>query len=313
MNMAIGVDIGGTSLRAALVDPSGNILASRKQRIEQRDPEALLNVLEALTKDLKATDRKIPMAVGLAAITKISTGTVVVAPNLDWHDVKFGPMLNQRFGRNVRLINDLDAITAGEAKCGAGRNEENVIFVFAGTGIGMGAMVQGTVLEGAEGLATEFGHIKIESVDTGRLCGCGQRGCLEAYTSGRHLPELFQEKVRQGLKSSLFDAFSDDIDSITPDRIEQAAHNGDAAALALWEDVAKRLGYAMGNLVTVFNPTVLVLGGGVLSRAPSLQSKIEDCVRATASKPHVAMLDIRNSILGDEAGLVGAGLLAHTA
>ncbi|MEZ4273105.1 MAG: ROK family protein [Myxococcota bacterium] len=107
-------------------------------------------------------------------------------------------MLAAQFGRPVRLVNDLNAICAGEAAVGGGQGSHHVMCVFVGTGVGMGAVSHGRVVEGADGLATELGHIKVQSPETGRLCGCGGRGCLEAYTSGRHLPALLQQKIDAG-------------------------------------------------------------------------------------------------------------------
>lgn len=311
MSLAIGVDVGGTSLRAGLVDEHGCVMRAARRRIEGRDPPSFLEELRALVAELGDGTVKLPMAVGLAALTEINSGTVVVAPNLGWRDVPMGPMLSEAFGRRVRLVNDLDAITVGEAACGAGQGAANVVCLFVGTGVGMGAVVHGRVLEGHGGMATELGHVKVRSVETGRACGCGERGCLEAYASGRHLPELLAAKVSSGVRSRLLDEVGEDRALLTADRIEAAAGAGDPAAVELWKDVALELGRAAGMVVTLFNPSVLVLGGGVLLAAPSLQQGVVDNMRRHSGRPQLEQVKLCASQLGDQAGLIGAGLLAH--
>ena len=242
MTAAIGIDVGGSSLRAALVDETGKILRAQRRKLGERTPEALLDQLAALLKSLGAEDPAMPIGMGLAAIIRLKGGIVAVAPNLGWRDVPFGEMLAARFERPVRLVNDLDAITVGEASCGAGRGADNVICVFVGTGVGMGAVVHGRVLEGYNGTATELGHVKVESAALGRSSGCGERGCLEAYASGRHLPDLLSAEAARGKKTRLLDEVKGDLKSLTAERIEAAARDGDEAALSLWASIADILG-----------------------------------------------------------------------
>lgn len=313
MTTAIGIDVGGTSLRAALVDESGKIVRAQRRKLGERTPEALLDQLEALLKSLDAEDASLPIAMGLAAITHLKTGVVAVAPNLGWRDVPFGDLLAARFKRPVRLVNDLDAITVGEARCGAGRGADDVVCVFVGTGVGMGAVVHGRVLEGYNGTATELGHIKVTSAAEGRPCGCGERGCLETYASGRHLPDLLATEAAKGTKTRLLDEVKGDFKALTAERIEAAARDGDEAALAVWRCAADHLGRAIGNVVTLLNPRVLILGGGVLNAALSLRRDVVAATTAYAGRVQLADLEIRESELGDHAGLVGAGLLAHQA
>jgi glucokinase len=311
VSAAIGIDVGGSSLRAALVDENGKILRAQRRRLGERNPKALLDQLEALLQSLAVQDESLPIAMGLAAIIHLKSGMVAVAPNLGWRDVPFGQLLAERFERPVRLVNDLDAITVGEARCGAGRGADDVICVFVGTGVGMGAVVHGRVLEGHNGTATELGHVKVESAAVGRPCGCGERGCLETYASGRHLPDLLVALAASGKQTRLLDEVRGDLKALTAERIEAAARDGDAAARALWASVTDVLGRAIGNVVTLFNPRVLILGGGVLNAAPSLRHEVALATSGYAGRPQLADVEIRESELGDHAGLVGAGLLAH--
>jgi glucokinase len=310
---AIGIDVGGTHLRAALLDKSGSIVQVVRHNLAGRTPEALLALLVKARAELKKTFDAIdtlPMGIGLAAQIWLESGTVAVAPNLGWHNVPFGKMLADAFGERVRMVNDLNAIAVGEAAYGAGAGCKELVCVFVGTGVGMGAVVGGEVMEGADGLATELGHIKVGPLDNGRLCGCGERGCLEAYASGRHLPDLLAEKVAQGLPSPLFDAVKGKADKLTAGAIDAAAQGNDAAAAALWVDITEHLGRAIGNVVTLFNPSMLVLGGGVFAAAPHLRRACVQRLQQCAARPASTHLQVRDTTLGDDAGIIGAALVA---
>jgi glucokinase len=310
MKQAIGIDLGGTTARAALVREDGVVVKAERRILTGRSPQQILEQVVGLVRELDPGALDLPAAMGIAAQLWVHRGVVAVAPNLGWTDVAFGSMLEGAFGHRVRLVNDLDAITVGEARRGAGRGEQDVMVVFVGTGVGLGVICQGALLEGSDGLATELGHTKIASPGTGRGCGCGERGCLEAYTSGRHLPQLLVEKAATGLDCPLLDSARGDLEKVNAVTLEQAALTGDPAATALWEDIAHALGVAIANAVTLLNPHVLVLGGGVITSAPSLRERIVHVMRAYAARPALSNLVVRDTELGDQAGLVGAGLLA---
>jgi glucokinase len=311
MKLAVGVDLGGSTIRAALIAPDGQVVRSERLVLTGREPEAVVARVLELVRRLDPAAPSMPLAMGVAAQLWVRTGVVAVGPNLGWFDVPLGAMLAEAFGHPVRLVNDLDAITVGEARRGAGRGERDVLCLFVGTGVGLGAVVQGLLIEGADGLATELGHTKIESPTTGRPCGCGERGCLEAYTSGRHLPERLVEIHGSGFASSLLAAAGGDLGKVNALTIEQAALAGDPAAVALWNDIGEKLGIAAANTVTLFNPRVLVLGGGVLTMAPSLVQRVTSVMKAYTARPALSKVEVRGTELGDQAGLVGAGLIAH--
>lgn len=306
----LGVDIGGTHLRIASVDGEGNLLQAERYMLDDRSPEALLNLIKKGRMALGMTESKLPMGIGLAGQIWLATGVVAVGPNLGWFDVPFGTMLKDAFG-SVRLINDLNAITVGEAVRGAGQGSGDVVCVFVGTGVGMGAVIGGRVIEGADGLATELGHTKVASVRDGRQCGCGERGCLEAYTSGRHLPELFAEKVKAGKASPLFERLQGDLSKLDAAGIDAAYAAQDPAAMALWEDIGELLARSIGDMVTVFNPRVLVLGGGVLVHGKELKKLVIGRIGDHAARPAQKKLKVCNTVLGDDAGIVGAALTAR--
>ncbi len=309
--LRIGIDVGGTHLRAALVSDTGEVIKVTRAQLDVRDPSGLLlRMQEARAQLGEAAAQPLPIGVGLAGQILLASGVVAVAPNLGWNDVPFGPMLERTFGQPVRMLNDLNAIALAEAVCGAGGGARDVVCVFVGTGVGMGAVVGGRILEGADGLATELGHIKVASVEHGRMCGCGERGCLEAYTSGRHLPDLLASKVALGLPSPLFQSAKGASAQLTAGHIDAATQEGDRACMALWTDIGEQLARAIGDTVTLFNPRVLILGGGVFLAAPFLKKAVLDSIRAYAARPAQRALRISDTGLGDDAGVIGAALAA---
>jgi glucokinase len=284
------------------VSAAGEVQRSQRAPLGDRSPAGVAAQIAAAVRALG--DASLPVGVGLAGQLDAPSGVIAVSPNLGWRDVRFGELLAQTLGRPVRLVNDLNAIAVGEARAGAGRGEADVLCIFVGTGVGMGIVCGGTLWEGADGLAGELGHIKIASPQSGRLCGCGERGCLEAYAGGAHLRDLWQQKREAGSSSALT------AEAVNAASLDAAAADEDAAAVALWYDVADVIARGVGIAVTLFNPRVVVLGGGVLERAPNLRALVDQAFTAYAGAPYRARLRVVASALGDDAGAVGAALLA---
>lgn len=312
-SFAIGLDLGGTNARAAAVDADGHLLAVEKRQLQDRSPEAAADALaECTAAALAACGRDESLlqgvAVGIAGQIDARSGRVIVAPNLGWRDVDIGGLISQRIQRPVRVANDLSVAALGEARAGAAKGHDDVVLVFVGSGIGSGLILNGRIFEGARGVAAEFGHVKVRP--NGRLCGCGEHGCLEAYAGGHNLGIRAAEAVRDGAESLL----SRNIDAgerITARSVEDAARQGDNLSLELMDEAAKLIGVATANVVTLLNPAVLILGGGVLLGWPELRERIEKGVREHASRASAAELLIAHPALGDDAGVIGAAFLAR--
>lgn len=294
MSLALGIDLGGTNARVAVVErETGRIVASAKETWVDRTPSA---VVAATAKHVNAlaTAHSVPLGtlgVGFAGMLR---GDVVVnAPNLGWRDVNFGAPLSQATGRPVRLVNDLSAAAWGELSAGCARGERDTFTVFVGTGVGSAIIAGGALLSGATQVAAEFGHVKVV-LEGGRRCGCGQDGCLEAYAGGAKLAEWMKEEGLAGSATEL----------------EALALKGDATAKRLYEFVGGQLALAIANQVSVLNPAVLVLGGGVLTRCPGLVQRVRDVVTSRATVASRSGLRIAMASLGDDSGIVGAALLA---
>jgi glucokinase len=311
--LGLGCDLGGTNLRAAVVDlGAGKVIRAVKRKLVDRTPAVVAAEMASAVREV-AREEGLALAeiagigVGLAAQVLGSTGLVLVGPNLGWRDVPFGALLSNDLGRPVRIVNDLSAAAWGEAAVGAARGATDAILVFVGSGIGSGLILGGRLYEGAGGIAGEFGHTKV--VPGGRTCGCGEVGCLEAYVGGNNFGERLRELVREGRAQGVLRAAGGDPAQITVSSLDVAAEGGDEEALILREEAARLLGIATGNVITLLNPAKLILGGGVLNGAPGLKREAVEWIRRTAGRAHLAQVHIVDAALGDDAGGVGAALL----
>jgi glucokinase len=262
------------------------------------------------------------MGIGVAGMIEKGTGVVLNAPNLGWREVPFLKLLQARAHKlPVWIANDLSVAAWGERAAGAGRGVDDLIVVLVGSGVGAGIILGGKLHEGASGVAGELGHILVQPA--GRLCGCGKRGCLEAYAGGHNLAAWARDDLRialaaarasgqkaPGVGRKLLELVGEP-DKVTAAAMERAAHEGDELSRRLLEEAGRLLGVALANLVTVLNPARLLLGGGVLAGSPRMMRAAVAGVDAHASKTSRAALTISAPELGDQAGVVGAALLAR--
>ncbi len=309
--LAVGVDLGGTNLRAALVDvAAGRVLAEQKQAHADRAPEAVAEALVALVRAVDPSRRGVGIGVGIAGMLRGWTGVVINAPNLGWREAPFRALVEARLGTGepVELYNDLNAIALGEQRHGAARGQRDVLCVYIGTGIGAGLVLDGRLYAGASHLAGEIGHAKVV-LEGGRLCGCGEHGCLEAYASGTNIAQRAHEEL-QG-RASLAIELAGSVDAIHAGHLDEAARRGDAYALGLWDEVSRHAGLALGAAVTLLNPSRLVLGGGVLKGAPLLGDRVRERLMHATNPPSREGLQIVETSLGDHAGVLGAAAAIH--
>ncbi len=295
--LSVGVDLGGTNARAALVDEQGHIESQVKRKLTGREPASVADVLATAIQEVQHEGEALPVGVGVAGQILGDSGVVSVGPNLGWRDVPFAAMLMERIGRPVSLLNDLQAAALGEQGSGAASGCKDAILVFVGSGVGGALILEGSLYTGALGVAGEIGHTR--AVPDGRRCGCGELGCLEAYVSGRNLTERVTEALAGGAFSKLRSG-----DSAT--QIEREAIAGDALAIELFEEVVRLLSLAIGNLATTLNPTLVVLGGGVFLNGPELRRRVGQGVLEQAARISRVGLKVTDAKLGDDAGVVGA-------
>jgi glucokinase len=312
----LGVDVGGTNIRAALVDrETGAVRAVEGRALEGRSPAEVVAAASRAIAAVAGRHGGAPfrrIGVGIAGQVLGKSGVVLNAPNLGWRDVPFGAMLGRELGVPVRVVNDLSAAAWGESRFGAARGVSDVLVVFVGTGVGSGIVVGGRLHEGARGVAGELGHVKVRPPRPGepaRPCGCGSSGCLEAYAGGANLAARVRSEVAAGAPTQILDLVGGDVSRITTAHVEEACAAGDGYARRLWDEVGELLATAVANAVTLLNPERLVLGGGVLRGSPTLREIVESRLPAAASPTAAAELTIAAAARGDEAGVVGAALL----
>ncbi len=318
MALALGIDLGGTNARAAAVDPgSGAIAASRKEPLADRSPEgAAATVARVAREAARAAGMPVPPAVGVGVAGQClgATGLVLVAPNLGWRDVPFGDLLAGALGARVRVANDLSAAALGEHRFGAARGASDAVLLFVGSGIGAGLILGGRLHEGSGGVAGEIGHVKVRPPPgtAERRCGCGQVSCLEAYAGGRNVAAWLREEIAAGNAPAVRDLAGDPARASAA-HLEAAAAAGDAWAAAFQDRIAELLGDAAANLCTVLDPARLVLGGGLLLGSPRLEAAVRARIDARISASAARGLSVVRAALGDDAGVVGAAVLAASA
>jgi glucokinase len=315
--MRIGIDLGGTNLRGAtFTTDSPEPRWTHKERVgEARDPtsivERLAQVIERLASDASGP---IPVGVGIAAMLRDHQGTVALSPHLKWRDVAFGPLLARRLGARFRIgvYNDVNAVTWGEVVAGAARGCRDVLAVYVGTGIGGGVVADGRLVEGASNCAGEIGHVKVRWDDRAEPCECGARGCVEAYVGGSYLDRRIRRELGANKKrKSRALEIAGRLEAVTVAHVDQAAAEGDDWAIELWSELAPLLAVALGNALVILNSERLVLGGGVLERAPTLCELVQTTLMMVPPLPHLDGLEVAMAELGDMAGLVGAAALAR--
>ncbi len=323
----LGVDLGSTSVRAAVVDPDGHVLGQEKHRLQSREPpqvaEAVLRAGKTAcgAAGLPFSEMK-GVGIGVAGAIDRKENLVRSAPALGWRDVPFPRLLQARAPRTpLWIASELSVSAWGERAAGAGRNVSDLIVVLVGATVGAGIILNGKLHEGASGVAGELGHIQV--APNGRQCSCGQRGCLEAYTGGQNLAAWARDDLRIALAAArtagqrypavgrkLLDLVGEP-DKVTVSAMERAAHEGDELSRRLLEEAGRMLGIALANLVTMFNPARLLLGGGVLAASPRVTKEAIAGIETHATKTARAALQISEPQLGEQAAVVGAALLAR--
>jgi glucokinase len=312
MAVTIGVDVGGTTVAAGVVDEQGSVLATAQRDTPFDDPRRTEDVIVEVVSELAAAHDVEAVGVGAAGFVDAERSTVLFAPNLAWRDEPLRAGIEGRCGLPVVIENDANAAAWGEVRFGAGRGEDFVVVLTVGTGIGGGIVLGGRLLRGRFGVAGEIGHINM--VPDGRRCGCGLEGCWEQYASGRALVQEAQElaEASPAMAADLLRLAGGEAEMITGPVVTQAAQEGDVAALRCFDVVGTWLGRGMAQLAAVLDPGLFVLGGGVsaageLLRGPAGRALLQH-LTARGHRPHA---ELRIAELGPEAGIVGAGDLAR--
>ena len=318
--LAVGVDVGGTRIKAGLVDEHGRVVHEIQRRTPGRStsPDVVEDVVVAVVTELlarpEARDRGTAgVGIGAAGFVAADRGTVVFAPHLSWRDEPLREKVAARLGVAVVVENDANAAAWAEHRFGAARGESHLVMVTLGTGIGGAVLVDGRVQRGRHGLAGEFGHMTV--VPDGRRCECGNRGCWEQYASGSVLRRTALEVLEAGGPPAvgLADACGGDRDRLQGEDVTGAARAGDSTAVELVAEVGRWLGLGLANLVAALDPGTVVVGGGGSEAGDLLLGPARETLAAhLTGRGHRPVPAVRAAALGVRAGLVGAADLART-
>jgi glucokinase len=312
MSLTIGVDVGGTNVAAGVVDDKGAILVQERVDTPAHDAAAVEDAIVDAVARLRADHEVEAVGIGVAGFVDRDRARIYFAPNLRWQDVALRDDLMPRLDLPVVVENDANAAAWGEYRFGAGQQEDFLVCVTVGTGIGGGGIVNGDLFRGGFGIAGEIGHIQM--VENGRHCGCGQRGCWEQYASGNALVRDARERAAESrADADILLSFGDGTpEGIFGEHVTEAARLGDPVAIAAFNSLGDWLGQGLADLAAVLDPESFIVGGGV-SQAGDLFLKpmVAAFEQRLTGRGHRPVATVQSAALGNDAGLVGAADLAR--
>lgn len=317
MKQYIGLDFGGTNLKAGVVNVETGEIAHVKS-IRTQPYTGSLNVMrrmgDLIDKVIAASGSKKSalgaIGIGVPGTLDMEHGTVKFLTNLPghWPNVPLAATIHEMIGLPIFLINDVRAITYGEWKFGAGRGATSMACFAIGTGIGGGLVVDNRLVLGIEGTAGEVGHISIDH--DGPVCGCGSRGCVEAFASGPAIAAAGIKAVVQGFETSIGKMADYDLNKITAELIFRAAQAGDAVARDIFEKAGYYIGIAVANVLSTVGSRRIVIGGGVALAGDLLLDAIRRTIKERVRLMPVDQVEVVPAALGTDAGVIGAAAWA---
>lgn len=312
MNLAIGIDLGGTKIDIGLVSDKGTLLDRKRipTRVEDGPEKIVLEIANTI-KEVAGKQNYDGVGIGIAGQIENKSGKVLFAPNLGWKNFELQKTLSRLLKMDVKVTNDVRAATWGEWLYGAGTGATDLICLFVGTGIGGGVVCDGKILNGFSNTAGEFGHMTIDL--HGPTCSCGNRGCFEALASGWAIAKRAKEIIAYDHAGGipLLDMVDGNIDQIGPKQVFASYLEGSPIAKKIVFEISEALIAGVSNLVNAFNPERIVLGGSImLQEQIDLVAEIAKGVPQRALKAAVHGLTIMKAKLGADAGIIGAAAYA---
>lgn len=306
--LVLGIDLGATKVVSGLVAADGTIVRHSGRLLHANDgPGGVIRTLARSARSCLGPDVRPPLRVGIAVAAQVDprTGTVIHAPNLRWRDIPLARRVSEELSvPSVMVVNDARAATLAEWKHGVGVGESDLFCLMLGTGVGGSAVVGGRLLEGGSHAFGEVGHMTI--VVGGRKCHCPNWGCLEAYVGGWAIAERAQEAVRAEPESgAALVARAGSAASITAQTVFQSYRAGDPLSGRLVRETERFLADGVVSIVNVFNPSLLVMAGGLVAGMPQFVPTVESAIRARC-QPSAAGARVVVARLGEDAALVGA-------
>ena len=317
MKKYIGCDLGGTNLRAAIVDVDRGLVLQQMSipTLAREGHEAVMTrmadlILKLIQSAGMKEDEIGGIGIGVPGVLDLERGETLFLPNLPgtWPHVPLRDKITNLTGLPTTLLNDVRSITNGEWHFGAGRGVDTLAVFAIGTGIGGGLVINGQLHLGIGGTGGELGHTTIDF--NGPRCGCGNYGCLEAFASGPAIAAMGIKAVTQGLTTGIGDLCAYDLNCITPELIAQAAHQGDKIALDIYEQTGLYLGVAAANVCVAIGPRRIIIAGGVSQAGDLLFNPIRRTLRERVTAMPIEQVEIVPSELGANAGVIGVACWA---
>jgi len=314
-DLILGVDLGGTKILAAVVNSQGKML-SRDHSItpaQKGHKVVIQSILESIHRALGRADVAISdlivIGVGAPGLLNPETGILFTSPNLPgWRDVPLRDIIQEKLGKKTFLINDANAAALGEFYFGAARGARNFIYITLSTGIGGGIVIDGKIYSGAIGAAGEVGHMTVD--DDGPICNCGNRGCWETLASGTALTREARHQIEEGVRTSILEYADGDVEKVTAQVIHSAARQGDSLAKELIGRTGYYVGVGLANLVNIFNPELIVIGGGLSNIGDMLFEPAFKVAGERAYKEAFQAVRFASAELGRNSGVLGAAAFA---
>jgi glucokinase len=313
--LTMGIDLGGSKILSAVVDPQGGMLSSDESITPAtKEREAIIqSILDSAQRALKKAGVTIPeiyaIGVGAAGISSPEAGILFSSPNLPGlRNVLLRDIIQEKLDKRTFLINDADAAALGEYHFGAAKGVDNFIYITLSTGIGGGIIIGGKIYTGAIGIAGEVGHMTID--DNGPLCNCGNRGCWETLASGTALTREAKKRIEKGARTYVLEYAGGDMEEVTPEAIHNAAQRGDGLAKELIARTGYYVGVGLANLINIFNPELIVIGGGLSNIGDMLLKPAFKVAGERAFKEAFQAVRFASAGLGGNSGVLGAAAFA---
>jgi glucokinase len=305
---AIGVDIGGTKIAAAVVTPEGQILNEVRYPTQAVPPNRLTETIARAILEVKDGFEAGGACLAVPGFVLSAENKVIFAPNL--HEIENIPLheeMGRRTGLRTTVENDANAAAWGEFRFGAGKDVDHQVFITLGTGVGGGVITHGVLLRGAQGAGGEMGHVTIDP--TGPRCSCGNHGCLEAFASGTAIQRRAREVANDQPRSALGRLAIDR--QVLGEDVTRLAREGDEAAISVLQATGRWLGIGLAGFVNIFNPEVVAVGGGASRAGDFILEPARKEVQLRARSPSRDLVEINEATLGPESGVLGAAALAR--
>ncbi len=312
----LGFDLGGTKILSALYDADFYQISRQREKIRGAEGKkegmaAIVKLIRKTLDDTTVRDHDLNgICIGCPGPLDLETGTIIEAPNLGWKNVKVRKILEAEFNCPVFVINDVDAGVFGEYCFGAAQNSRCAIGVFPGTGVGGGCVYKGEIIHGAKSTCMEIGHMQI--IPEGPRCGCGRIGCLETVASRLVIASRVAAAAYRGQAPYIYERCGTEVSSIRSGALAAAVDAGDEAVKEIILEAADYLGMAVGSLVNLMNPEVVVLGGGLVEAMPDLVlNGVRKSAREHCLPSFVDSFTLVTAKLGDDATVMGAAAWAR--